>query len=110
MTHQFTPDKLESTATLQPSDLFMRLDLKFMKLVKTGWHDKTKIDLVLEINTDAGRSLSVLRDETIEYYKSLGWSEVLIKTSEESGERPGLVMIALSKVSAENQECSLPTT
>lgn len=109
MTNIFTPDKLETLSLMPLHDLCMRLDVKFQKQVNSGWHDKNQIELILEVSSDVGRSLDRLRAEVIERYKAVGWSDVLIQTSEEQGERPGLIRIALSKVLTGDYSCSLQT-
>lgn len=86
------PHSFEATVNL--------LNNEFNKLVKEGYYTQQHSDfiqLILSESTDLGESVVTLRKELTEFYKLGGWLDVVISTSDENGERPGLVGIKLYK-------------
>lgn len=86
------PHSFEETVNL--------LNSEFGKLVEKGYYTQQHSDfiqLILQESTDLGESVVALRKELTEFYKSGGWLDVVISTSGEQGERPGLVSIKLVK-------------
>ena len=55
---------------------------------------KDRIFLVLSVDS-LGANVVLHREKIEEYYKSLGWKNAKVATSEEGGELAGLVMLTL---------------
>lgn len=105
MSTPFTPDLLCPTSDLCLAEVIQILDKDFKRKVDEGWYKnwyKDRINLQYKTDNDIGNSLVALRHEVKEHYLALGWGSVVIKTSEEDGERSGLVGIHLVKKSTSN--------
>ena len=92
----FTPKYLKDRS-LDLSSIFEQLDAKFKQEVDSGWFElwyKDRIFLVLSVDS-LGANVVLHREKIEEYYKSLGWKNAKVATSEEGGELAGLVMLTL---------------
>lgn len=98
----FKPDDLKPVATLSNSDMFNKLDQHFHDLVKQGWWSnnfRDRISVIVSRQGDEDLYVSVIANcyEIMEYYNDAGWAKVTVETSESKGERPGLVVVELTK-------------
>lgn len=100
----FKPSDFKPVTRTKLADLITQLDHRFRTEVADGYYTEessSHIQLIfgLSSRTEQGiyNDLLALRAEVTEYYLSLGWSSVIVQTSEENGERPGLISIKLVK-------------
>ena len=99
----FKPQDFKPITRTKLADLITQLDQKFRAEVADGYYTEessSHIQLIFGFSrTEQGiyKDLLALRAEVTEYYLSLGWSRVVVQTSEENGERPGLISIKLVK-------------
>ena len=100
----FKPADFKPVTRTKLSDLITQLDHRFRTEVADGYYTEessSHIQLIFGLGsrTEQGiyNDLLSLRSEVTEYYLSLGWSSAVVQTSEENGERPGLISIKLVK-------------
>lgn len=98
----FSPKDLvpaESKLTLE--SIVQTLDTRFKKLVDESWFNTWYSDRIyLHVNKskepDLYNAIVQNREGLVNLYSGAGWSSVTIKTSDENGERAGLINIELS--------------
>lgn len=93
----FTPTYSKDLKDDVHTSILDQLDHKFKQKVDSGWFElwhKDRIYLVLPLD-NLGAGVLAHREKVVEYYKNLGWGDASIGTSEEDGERAGLVMVTL---------------
>lgn len=100
----FKPDDLRAVTKTKLDDLIAALDSRFKDAVSRGYfiHEhQDRITLIFgqSFSSDGQlyNDLIALREDVEKHYLSAGWPKVEIKTSEENGERPGLISITLFK-------------
>ena len=100
----FKPADFKPVTNTKLVDLIAKLDKKFRAEVSGGYCTRESDSCIQLIFGFCSREeqgiyndLLALRAEVTEYYMSLGWSKVSVQTSEENGERPGLISIKLVK-------------
>lgn len=96
----FTPEKLCVESAMSKETLIRHLDKEFQDKVNSGWVTnffENKITLSMSSYSEEGEALLYLKNEIESHYLGIGWVKVVIKTSEEQGERPGIIAITLYK-------------
>jgi len=101
----FTPTDLRATTDFTLEQTLTFLNSAFKKAADKGWFSEWFKDRIY-VNVGhtsepagAGYYTAIVqyREEIIAAYKEVGWSNVTVQTSEENGERAGLVTVSLFK-------------
>lgn len=96
----FLPQELEPKADHSLNETIDFLDKEFRKAISKGWYRnqfKDKIFLILPSDVPYSNSILLFRTEIIDHYTVHGWAAVVITSSEEKGERAGLIRVELQK-------------